>query len=635
MKKLFPTLLMFWLTGALYAQHRVQITVENATNFQGVTPVFLRVQANDGTHIFRSGKPVFTLNLQGDVAITVAAPGFEPVYGQYHIDKDMDLGFLLDVPQRTLDTRPDLLMDALVQNATTLGPVPSGRVRITVGKQSWQFPFANGRFVLTRARWQQIFSKIDPFTNIDYEISAPGYRTLHISDRVPTAYTVKAFRLEPVHTPPVSQARPAANIPADVQNLFRSVDSRLARRPSTTTSCDRMPGWIRVGVNCSCNDCSSVRTMGLETYVRQGLNDEWIASWDAESLKAGSLPYRTYGAYYVYHPIRSNYDISSTTCKQVWDSDYANSCVSAAQDTQGQYVETPGGAVAFSEYSAENNCLNSSACSCGNGYSGNGSDWPCIYDPVCAGHDRYGHGRGMCQWGSQRWASQRNKDYMWINDHYYNPGNIFRCGTDHGHPDLGMTNGSISSQNLTVNQNFSVSFTVENNSSYRSDKNRAAAYLSTDNQFDTSDTELGDVTLWPIDAGGSSDKTLNLQVPNVSGGNYYVLVVADPDGEMYETDETNNTLAFAVTVSTTAVGTSQLEGLVDIFPNPVHRTLTVRVHNGAVLQTMFLTNRLGQEVMHFGAGERRLDLSQLSAGVYFLHVYLTDGRQGVFRVMKD
>ncbi len=635
MKKYYSFWLFLLFAGNLLAQHNVRFTVENATDFEGVTPVFVRVQTARGTQIYRSDKPVFSLALQGDVDVSVAARGMEPVFGRYHIDSDMHLGFLLDVPRRELHGRKDLLMNARVQDAMTLDAVPSGQVRLTVGKQTWRFPFTNGRFVLTRARWQQIFSKLDPFADVSYEITAPGYRPLRISDRVPLAYTVKAFRLVPVDMPAIPQAGRISSVPAEIQDAFRSVDRRLASRPSTTTSCDRMPGWIRVGIQCSCNDCNSVQTMGLETYVRQGLNDEWIASWDNESLKAGSLPYRTYGAYYVYHPIRSNYDISSTTCKQVWDSDYANSCVSAAQDTQGEYVETPGGAVAFSEYSAENNCLNSSACSCGNGYSGNGSDWPCIYDPVCAGHDRYGHGRGMCQWGSQRWASQRNKDYTWITDHYYNPGNIFRCGTNHGHPDLGMTNGSISSQNLTVNQNFSVSFTVVNNSSYRSDKNRAAAYLSTDDQFDSNDTELGDVTLWPIDAGSSSDKTLNLQVPNVSGGNYYVLVVADPDGEMYETDETNNTLVFPVTVSTTAVGTSQLEGLVDIYPNPVHRVLIVKVHDGAGLQKMLLLNRLGQQVMHFDGGTRRLDLSALSAGVYFLQLYLTDGRQGVFRVMKD
>src|SRR5262249_21316099 len=38
------------------------------------------------------------------------------------------------------------------------------------------------------------------------------------------------------------------------------------------------PDSIRVGTNCSCTNCRSVSVMSLETYVRRGLKDEWIAS---------------------------------------------------------------------------------------------------------------------------------------------------------------------------------------------------------------------------------------------------------------------------------------------------------------------------------------------------------------------
>jgi len=41
-------------------------------------------------------------------------------------------------------------------------------------------------------------------------------------------------------------------------------------------------------------------------------------------------------------------------------------------------------------------------------------------DSVCAGQAFNGHGRGMCQWGTQRWATNQAKDWQWITNHYYN-----------------------------------------------------------------------------------------------------------------------------------------------------------------------------------------------------------------------
>jgi hypothetical protein len=78
------------------------------------------------------------------------------------------------------------------------------------------------------------------------------------------------------------------------------------------------------------------------------------------------------------------------------------------------------GAIFRAEYSAENNNAG-----CGDGYSGTGTSggWPCISDARCKGYAKNGHGRGMCQWGSSRWAS--DKTYTWILNHYYNPGNVY------------------------------------------------------------------------------------------------------------------------------------------------------------------------------------------------------------------
>ncbi|GAA4470333.1 hypothetical protein GCM10023093_31430 [Nemorincola caseinilytica] len=184
---------------------------------------------------------------------------------------------------------------------------------------------------------------------------------------------------------------------------------------------------IRVGTDCTCNACSTVEVMSLETYARTGLNDEWIPSWNVESLKAGSVAYRSYGAYYVANPYNGTYDLANTTCKQVWSAASSSACEAAAGATASEILSTGvGGPIARSEYAAETNGFG-----CGDGFTGCSTctpAWPCTGDAVCAGKASAGHWRGMCQWGSQRWALA-GQTYTWILDHYYNPGNMYRCSS--------------------------------------------------------------------------------------------------------------------------------------------------------------------------------------------------------------
>lgn len=179
------------------------------------------------------------------------------------------------------------------------------------------------------------------------------------------------------------------------------------------------PSSIRVGRSCSCKSCSTVVTVSMETYVKRVLPNEWIASWNAESLKAGAIAVRSYGAWYVYHPVSSSYDICDTTCCQKYGSTQYSSTDSAVNATAGIYLVDSGDFIQRAEYSAENNDSNG-ADGCGNCYISNRSgDGICLSDSVCCGYTKNGHGRGMCQWGSQRWAANRGKTYQWIISHYY------------------------------------------------------------------------------------------------------------------------------------------------------------------------------------------------------------------------
>lgn len=206
------------------------------------------------------------------------------------------------------------------------------------------------------------------------------------------------------------------------------------------------PATIRVGfadagfsTPCCGDSCPAVSVMSLETYVRRGLNDEWIASWSGESLRAGAIAYRSYGAWHVLNPRTPAYDICSSACCQVNDADTSTSTNSAVTATAGILLER-NATIFRSEYSAENNawddpgdglpCSNADL-SCGNGSVGSpATNWPCMADSVALDRGCFGHGRGMSQWGTQRWATNHARRWPWIVDHYYNDnGNASGAGS--------------------------------------------------------------------------------------------------------------------------------------------------------------------------------------------------------------
>ncbi|WP_315822766.1 SpoIID/LytB domain-containing protein [Paraflavitalea speifideaquila] len=176
---------------------------------------------------------------------------------------------------------------------------------------------------------------------------------------------------------------------------------------------------IRVATSCACTTpCSSLslQVMSLEAYVQTGLDDEWVSSWNAPSLQAGAVAYRSRGAWYVQHPVANNYDLSAAACHQTWQSDRAASVKSAAIATAGT-VLVKNGAIIKADYAAENNNAG-----CGDGFSGNSTTWPCIADARCAGRANNGNGKGMCQWGSSFWGTDQT--YTWILNHYYGPDTV-------------------------------------------------------------------------------------------------------------------------------------------------------------------------------------------------------------------
>ncbi|MGC3961458.1 MAG: SpoIID/LytB domain-containing protein [Verrucomicrobiota bacterium] len=200
----------------------------------------------------------------------------------------------------------------------------------------------------------------------------------------------------------------------------------------------RIPTNIRV----LRQDGFTIDYISLQTYCQRSLPSEWIASWGStgpgnsgtNSLLAGAVAIRTYAAGFVNSPDDVNYDICGTTSCQAYLHTASDSRTTAAVNATANWVMFKPGATRIgfkiTEYSAENNQLGQA---CGDGFTA--PTGGCLYDPVCTGELEFGHGRGMCQWGTARWASGRRmqnrvtgdsvtngypiQNWVWLCEHYY------------------------------------------------------------------------------------------------------------------------------------------------------------------------------------------------------------------------
>ncbi|ROU08077.1 SpoIID/LytB domain-containing protein [Lysobacter enzymogenes] len=237
----------------------------------------------------------------------------------------------------------------------------------------------------------------------------------------------------PMPAADAAQARAEADAAASPLDPARPATAARAQALAARSANVPVPASIRVGTQCSGRSCSAVSVYAFEDYVGRGLDEEWIASWNPQSLAAGAVAYRSYAAYYVAHPVNSRYDICASTSCQAFDGDSVSATVAAAAATRGVVLTRDGASAAFSEYSSENNawddpsdglsCVNTDL-SCGNGRNGSPRNgWPCLSDEVGRGRGCFGHGRGMSQWGTQRWAANNGRDWRWIANHYFNGNN--------------------------------------------------------------------------------------------------------------------------------------------------------------------------------------------------------------------
>ncbi|MEI6950289.1 SpoIID/LytB domain-containing protein [Paraflavisolibacter sp. H34] len=377
--------------------------------------------------------------------VSISAPQYKPQTTSYTPEalKKLSISVLLD-PVAKRGLAPQEASGPITNKAVVCGyvldektsePVAGALVKMAInGKESKTD--ADGFFKLESPTYTPSNGTDKHVIRTSLVIEKSGYKTLSYKEiplfedlfkckinlRKGTGITVWEYQhpvLDPERPPYSSGITERAEVAAV---------SPIPYPAATSDSACTAPATIRVyhgddQKECKgCNNCTSITQLSLETYVETGLDDEWLASWSQESLKAGAVAYRTYAAWRVQHPRSANYDISAYPCDQNWEgADASAKTKAAATATTGELLVNKSNLLLKAEYSAETNNTG-----CGDGKSGTAGAWPCIKDVVCKGTTSSGHGRGMCQNGSHRWGN-KGKSYTQILDHYYNPGSIKRC----------------------------------------------------------------------------------------------------------------------------------------------------------------------------------------------------------------
>ncbi len=383
----------------------------------------LPIQTNEGGHLVFYGS-------DGKYDITISAVGYNSISTYFFIEQGKTIN---------IEAIMEKQMKASVEYMNYISPIvegyvidfetgkPLGEVDVTLTNEGLHTKTnKEGFFSVSPSLFSVIEKPEDKAIRSNFSFSMSGYTTHTVENllMIPDKIKLKIALKKGSGTDAEKYIQHVLDgTEKDVElyeksalqdNLFNT--KSFSPPPPTVASCI-VPPTIRVGVNCSCTNCSNVSIMSLQHYSESGLDNEWISSWQFNSLAAGSLPYRTYGGYYVNHPVTSNFDIASSTCNQVWGSAIYSNSQSAAQTTANQILTANNVNPARSEYSAQNN-KGGTSYNCSNCFAGGSGAYSCYSDNVCCGKTPAGHGRGMCQWGTQFWA-QNGKNFSWMLNHYY------------------------------------------------------------------------------------------------------------------------------------------------------------------------------------------------------------------------
>ena len=424
----------------------------------------------------RDGHTTLTLD-QGQHTIKVTAPGYQPMSGEFVVlpENPYNIVFQLDPIEPPRELLPESVAALHRENQTVF-------VGFVVDEDSGE-PLANaivrtepsGNETRTDARgYFQIYVPVQTLseaTNAPAKLifAQPGFRTeerhyLELWSEGDWIYRIRLDRGDGVKTVDERTLRRRSEYPVATKVETAASETAAVATPviepiSTESSVTAAivngggggmisalvtPVPIRIPTNIRVlrQDAVTIDYISLQTYCQRSLPSEWIASWGSTGpgnsgtncLLAGAVAIRTYAIGFINNPSSTTYDICGTTSCQAYIHTASDSRTTAAVNATLNHVMIQPGATRIgfklTEYSAENNQL---GMACGDGFTA--PTGGCLADPVCVGETEFGHGRGMCQWGTARWASGRRmqnrvtgdsvtnglplQNWIWLCEHYY------------------------------------------------------------------------------------------------------------------------------------------------------------------------------------------------------------------------
>ena len=219
-------------------------------------------------------------------------------------------------------------------------------------------------------------------------------------------------------------------------------------------------------------------------------------------------------------------------------------------------------------------------------------------------------------------------------------------GGANGAPDLVIGNVVLNPSAGQAGTSTEVSFELRNiGSAAAGAPHNVRIYWSADNTAGPGDGEMATVAVYDIiPAGGVQNISRNVNIlQGTPAGNYYVVVVADVDNNVIESDENNNAASASFVVQGTGVETAagavpSEYFLSDNYPNPFNPSTTIAFglpQNGPALLRVFdasgrLIRTLVRQDLNAGAYRIVWDSRDESGSAVPSGVYLYDLRAGDF-----
>lgn len=175
-------------------------------------------------------------------------------------------------------------------------------------------------------------------------------------------------------------------------------------------------------------------------------------------------------------------------------------------------------------------------------------------------------------------------------------------------PDLQLANLNIPNLSVAAGQVLSYKFDLKNTGAANATGDfKIRSYISTDNILSTNDIQDGTITTGNINAGATIAQVNGAStIPaSLAAGQYYLILKVDADGQIAESNETNNTLVsvskFTVTTSGGGGGSTGTDLMLTMTASPInpgiwnYSTLTLTIkNNGTVAASGVVVNFVDQ-----------------------------------------